>query len=344
MLTDFLFLGAGILLLLFAGDALVRGAVAGALKAGVSPLVAGIVVVGFGTSLPEMLVSLEAALNGAQDLAHGNIVGSNIANLWLVVAVPAIIAPISTRTAGMGRSMVVTLIATVIWVALTYYYGLSIITGVTFLAALVLYVTFIVMRNRAEVAAGEGGDLAELEDEVGGDVLNMPIWKMALFIAIGLVGLVLGAQLAIRGGVGIARAFDVSEAMIGLTLLAVGTSLPEIGASVAAAMRRQGDVALGNVIGSNLFNLLGAGGVVGLVGHHRLADGFYSYSHWWLMIATLLVAYFVFTKTTIGRLTGILFLLLYSGYIYGLVAGVDFMSLPSLIIAPSDAPTPVAQP
>ena len=325
MLFQFGWLAAGVMLLMFAGDALVRGSVAAAIKAGVSPLIAGIVIVGFGTSVPEMLVSVEAGLNNAHSLAHGNIVGSNIANLLLVLAVPAMIAPITTRTSGLRRSMTATLIVTLLWVAITPYFGLNPLIGAAFLTSLIIYVSYLVISNRSEMASGDAVSLDEIEEEVGD--INMPVWKMAMFVLIGLVGLFLGARITINSGVAIAQGLGVSEAIIGLTLLAVGTSLPEIGAAIAAALRKQGEMALGNVVGSNMFNVLGAGGAVALVGQQELSSSFLTYNHPVMMVGTLLVAAFIFSRLNIGRFAGLLFLTIYSVYILGLVNGWDFPGL-----------------
>ncbi len=322
MLIQIVWLIVGLVLLLFAGDALVRGAVSAALKVGVSPLVAGIVVVGFGTSLPEVLVSVEAAFTNAEDLAHGNIVGSNIANFWLVLAVPAIIAPVATSTYGMRRSMMATVIATLAWIFVTRWFGLNPVVGAVFLTAMFAYVGYIVLSSRKEMALGKASSsdaATDLEDEVGG--VDLPVWQMVLYILIGLVGLFLGARLTINAGVEIAKMLHVSEALIGLTLLAIGTSLPEIGAGLAAALRKQGDVALGNVVGSNMFNLFAAGGAVALVKTQQLAPSFHQYSHIALALATAMIATYVMLKAPIGRATGFLMLGLYSLYIIGLVNG-----------------------
>ena len=327
MLIQIIWLAAGLGLLLFAGDMLVRGAVAAALKSGVSPLVAGIVVVGFGTSLPEVLVSVDAAFKNAEDLAHGNIVGSNIANLLLVLPVAAIIAPVATNLAGMDRSVTATIVATIMWIAVTFWLGLNPLIGAVFLLVLLGYITFIVRRAQVEVGAEAVNDDVDLEDA------GLPIWKVAMFVLIGLVGLALGARLTINAGVAIAQALNVSEALIGLTLLAIGTSLPEIGACVAASLRKQGEVVLGNVVGSNMFNVLAAGGAVALVKEQTLANSFHLYSHWVMAIATAVVALYVFSNWRIGRTAGVILLGAYCLYIIGLVNGV---SLDDLIVSSAE--------
>ncbi len=326
MIMQIIWLLCGLALLLFAGDALVRGAVAAALKAGLSPLVAGIVVIGFGTSLPEVLVSVDATLNSAEDLAHGNIVGSNIANIMLVLGFTAIFAPVATNAFGTGRSMAVTLFATFLWIGVTYYYGLNPIWGSVFLALLIAYIFVIVVSSRKKVGIS-GVHHDDVSDEVDVADKDMPIWKVCVFLLIGLLGLALGARLTINSGVFIARELNVSEAIIGLTLLAVGTSLPEIGASIAAAMRKHTDVVLGNVVGSNLFNLFAAGGAIALVKTQTIGESFHTYNHWVMAIATVAIALFVAFKWKIGRIMGVVFLLGYAAYIYGLINGFSFTGL-----------------
>lgn len=330
MMMQIVWLLCGLGLLLFAGDALVRGAVAAALKVGLSPLVAGIVVIGFGTSLPEVLVSVDAALSGAEDLAHGNIVGSNIANIMLVLGFTAIFAPIATNAFGTGRSMAVTLAATFLWIFVTYKFGLNPLWGAVFLSILVAYIAFLIVSSRKKVGIS-GVHHDEISDEVDESDKELPIWKVCVFLLVGLLGLTLGARLTINAGVFIARELQVSEALIGLTLLAVGTSLPEIGASVAAAMRKHTDVVLGNVLGSNLFNLFAAGGAVALVKTQTLGDSFHTYSHWVMGAATIAIAIFVGLKLKIGRFVGLVLLIAYAAYILGLVNGISFVEFPSLV-------------
>lgn len=324
MLIQVCLLAAGLLLLLYAGDILVRGAVAAALKGGVSPLVAGIVVVGFGTSLPEVLVSVDAALNNSEALAHGNIVGSNIANLLLVLPIAAIIAPVATNAPGMDRSVTATIVATIMWIAVTFWLGLNPMIGAIFLLVLVGYITFIVRRAQTEVGAGADA----ISDDVDLDDAGLPAWKIAAFVLIGLAGLALGARLTINAGIAIADALGVSKALIGLTVVAIGTSLPEIGACVAASLRKQGEVVLGNVVGSNMFNVLAAGGAVSLVKSQTLAENFHLYSHWVMALATAVVGFFVFSNWKIGRSIGAVLLAGYLFYNIGLLTNFTLNDLP----------------
>ncbi len=314
MLIFIAMLVAGLIVLVVAGDILVRGAAQVSLKLGVAPLVAAVVIVGFGTSAPEMLVAVQSALTGAPGLAYGNIVGSNIANVLLVLSLPVLIYPIHTRGAGVRRVTVVTALATAAWIGLTPVFGLSPLIGIGFLIALVVHVASTLM-----LTSPTDGPTAELTEELPEPSSS---WvKMSAFILIGIVGLPFGAHLAIEGAVGIARAFDMSDELIGLTLLAVGTSLPELAAGVAAAFRKNSDAIIGNVVGSNLFNILGAGGLVALLGPFDLPEAFPVYDHWVLGASFAVVLIYVLSRKTFGWATALLMLAGYIAYVYGLWQG-----------------------
>ena len=310
----------GLVIMAFAGDFLVNGAVACSRRLGLSPLIAGIFIVGFGTSAPEMLVALDAARNNYPNLALGNIVGSNIANILLVLALPAIISPIVTGGWGQGRSFIFMLLITLAWIAVLGTVGLDVAVGTLFLIALVLYAVFTLISARVATKAGVDTGIDVEPDKLG-------IGRAAGYVLIGMIGLPIGAHLIVDGGVGIARFYDIREELIGLTLLAVGTSLPEIGAGIAAAIRNRTDVLVGNVLGSNIFNILGAGGFIAFFGPINAAQSFFNYDHWVMAAAALVVGIFIFAKMRIGRLAGLLLLLIYSVYIYGLVNGWNISAL-----------------
>ena len=221
----------GLVIMAFAGDFLVNGAVAVARRLGVSPLIAGIFIVGFGTSAPEMVVSLNAALEDRAGLALGNIVGSNIANIFLVLGIPALIMPFVAGGHGQGRALTAMLVATAVWILLTGMGPLTVLGGILFLAILIAYCVVTFYMARKAVATGEDPGV-ELEEA---PKLSLP--RSLAYIVLGIGGLVLGAHLIIAGGVGIAEFYHVPQEWIGLTLLAIGTSLPEIGAAIAAALR-----------------------------------------------------------------------------------------------------------
>ncbi|WP_300378034.1 calcium/sodium antiporter [Henriciella sp.] len=304
----------GLVILALAGDYLVNGAVTLARRIGVSPLVAGILIVGFGTSAPEMVVSLDAALQGDPGLALGNIVGSNIANIWLVLAAPAFLIPLAVNQFGLRRSYWIMLLVTVGWITWTAFYPLTPLFGIALLAGLVIY--SLLMLWWTSDALRKGMDVGLDTEEGAQGTLGMIVGLL-----IGIVGLPLGAHLIVEGGVGLARQYQIPEEIIGLTLLAIGTSLPELGAGLAAALRRRGDVVIGNVIGSNIFNLLGAGAIVSLFGPISPAPTFAQFDHWAMGAAAITLGLFVIPKSRITRLAGLAMLLVYCIYIYGLVNG-----------------------
>lgn len=311
----------GFVVLAFAGDFLVNGAVTLAHRMGVSPLVAGIFIVGFGTSAPEMFVSLDAAISGRSGLALGNIVGSNIANVLLVLAIPALIRPIRADGPGQIAAAVGMLVATAAWITMTALMPLDALIGVLFLFLLIGYVGMTFLNARRAVS---GGFDPGVDDDEAPD---LPLWRALIYVPLGVAGLVLGAKLIIEGGVGVAEFYSVPQEWIGLTLLALGTSLPEIGAGVAAVFRNKGDVLFGNVLGSNIFNILGAGGIVSLFGPIEVAPVFQKYDHFAMGGAAVLLAMIIFTKGRVGRLMGLLFLLIYAVYIYGLINGINLLGL-----------------
>jgi cation:H+ antiporter len=326
MSASIVFLLMGFAVLIYSGDCIVRGALAAAYKSNVSPLLVGILIVGFGTSLPEFLIGVQAATNGYSGLAHGNIIGSNIANILLVLALPALIFPIATDAPRMRITAFFMLACTAAWIGVTMFFGLTQIVGMIFLVVLAIYAVLAWMISRDDVTE-------DTKDEIA--IMNTPFWRMVMLILIGLVGLPLGARLLVDGGITLGKEMQISERIIGLTLLAVGSSLPEIGAAVAAAVRKQSDVAMGNIIGSNIFNILGVGGVVGVLGPRTyLSPEFTAFSNWAMAAAAILVTLVIFLHRRVGIVTGLLFLTLYGVYILGLVNNWSFEGVGNMIIAP----------
>ncbi|MFN4225079.1 MAG: calcium/sodium antiporter [Hyphomonas sp.] len=315
----------GLLLLFLGGDLLVRGAVRTARSMGASPLIAGIFIVGLGTSLPEIIVSVNAAFSGSPGLAVGNIVGSSIANVFFVLAVPALIFPMVAGGPGQGRALFAMLLATALWIGMTAVLPLSPLMGVCFLLVLIGYTGLSLFSAARDAAAGKPTGVRE----PGG--AGPPLWRALIYVPAGAAALVYASELIVTGADGLARHIRVPEEYIGLTLLAVGTSLPELGASLAAAFRKRGDVLVGNILGSNTINILGAGGLVALAGPIPLARLFHAYDHWVMGFSALVLALFILTRARIGRLTGLLLLLLYGAYLYGLLNGISLLGLYQLI-------------
>ena len=255
VIADLFSLAGGLLLLVAAASVLVRGAAALALRLGLTPLVVGLTVVAFGTSAPELVVSVQAALAGAGGIAVGNVVGSNIANVGLVLGVAVLLRPLAADPSLFRRDLPVLLVVTALAAALLADGQLGRVEGGVLAAGLVAYLVWSVRAARREQASV---DLPVAEP-------SGPGWRDVAFVVAGLVGLVVGADLFVGGATNLAEAFGVSNAVIGLTVVAIGTSLPELATTVVAALRGEGDLAVGNVVGSNLFNLLGILGIASLV-------------------------------------------------------------------------------
>jgi cation:H+ antiporter len=315
-MMPWIMVGLGLVILLLAGDALVKGAVNLALRIGIPALIVSLTVVAFGTSAPELLISVNAALADKPGLALGNVVGSNTANVLLVLGVPALIAVMHTGACDCKRAYFQMLAATVLFIALAFRGVFDWIAGLVLLAALALMLADAfrhAVAHRREAAAA--AMLAEDEEEVEGADPNMPWWQIITFLVLGLVGLPLGADILVDNASILAMRYGVSEAAIGLTLVALGTSLPELATTVMAAIRRQADVALGNVIGSNMFNLLAIIGITALISPVPVNAEFLEFDLWVMLAASLLLIPFVLLCRDIGRLWGIALTVAYLGYV-----------------------------
>jgi cation:H+ antiporter len=297
----------GLVILLLAGDALVKGAVNLSLRVGIPALIVSLTIVAFGTSAPELLISINAVLDDKPDLALGNVVGSNTANALLVLGLPAILAVMHTSACNTQKSFLFMIFATVLFIALAFAGPFGIVSGLVLLAVLA-FVLFDAFRDARRHRRDNGRPVAVPDDdetEVEGADPSMPWWKILTFLALGLVGLPLGADLLVDNASIIARTYGVSDSVIGLTLVALGTSLPELATTVMAALRRQADVALGNVIGSNMFNLLGIIGITALIGPIPVDPEFLRFDLWVMLAASLVLIPFVFFRVDVGRLWGI---------------------------------------
>lgn len=312
MLMDLLLVAGGLVLLVFGGDALVKGAVNLSLRLGIPALIVGLTVVAFGTSAPELLVSIQAALAGQAGIALGNVVGSNIANILLILGLPALITTIHSSTSDTTRSYWTMIATTLLLIALSLGGMLVWWHGLILLAGLALMLGDNIRLARAHQAAQEP-DLEGVDD-------HMAMWKILTFIVLGLIGLGLGARFLVDGAVNIARVLGVSETVIGLTLVALGTSLPELVTSIMAAIRRQADVAMGNVIGSNIFNILSILGITTLIAPLDVGSNFMAFDYWVMLGVALLLLPFAVLKRDITRGVGVLFVGLYVAYAVVLVS------------------------
>lgn len=303
---------AGFLLLLGGAEMLVRGSVAIARRMKISTMVIGMTVVAFGTSAPELIVSLQAALSGAPGIAAGNIVGSNIANVLLIIGLTALCMPITAQARPLVRDALIVVGASLMFVALMWSGSLSVLEGGVLL---LVFAVFMVTSYKRGLRGDAGATTQSLEQEVTGmGELPAGAWLLWATALVGLAGLCIGSSLLVEGGSGIARLLGVSEAVIGLTMIAVGTSLPELAASVAASLHRHHDVVVGNVLGSNLFNMLFVGGTVAVAGPLAIDDKMLALDVWIMLAATILFLP-VLLGCRFGRGAGVLYLVLYGVYV-----------------------------
>lgn len=298
----------GFAVLLGAGDLLVRGAVTLAERLGIPAMIIGLTVVACGTSAPELFISIGAALSGSGDIAIGNVVGSNIANILLVLGLPAMIQPIDTREDGIIRSVGFMISISIVFVALCFLAPLRLPHGILLLAIMAYFLWQSVRQARKA--------RRRQHEEI--DAIPHPHHPAvtAAFVIGGMVGLPVGAHLAVDSARDIALAWGVSEATIGLTIVALGTSLPEVAASVMAAIRRHAGIAVGNVIGSNIFNLLGVMGVTAAIIPVPVPPSLLQLDVWVMLATAILPLPFVFGESRIGRFAGFAFLIAYAAYIY----------------------------
>ncbi|WP_252105982.1 MULTISPECIES: calcium/sodium antiporter [unclassified Halomonas] len=301
----------GIALLTLGGEALVRSAVAGAERLGVSALFTGLVIVGFGTSAPELVVSINAALDQKPDIAIGNVVGSNIGNILLILGLCALIYPLTTRREALKRDGLVMLAATALFIVLGASGELGRADAGLLLAGLLGYLTWAYLSERRAVEAPEPANV----------LVEAPARRptTTLWIVVGLLGglalLIGGSQLLLYGAVGIAQAMGLSEAVIGLTIVAVGTSLPELAVSLVAALRRHADVAVGNILGSNIFNLLGILGVSAFLQPLVLVERMALFDQWVMLASAIVLLGFLYTGLRLSRGEGALLLTGYAAFI-----------------------------
>ena len=323
MILSWVYAGLGLIILLMAGDALVKGAVNLSLRVGIPALIVSLTIVALGTSAPELLIAINAVLENKPGLALGNVVGSNTANILLVLGVPALLAGLHTSACNTRKTYMFMIAATVLFIGLAFRGVFDRLAAVVLLGVL----AFILMdalrdahnyrcackKEQDEDSDDQKGQKAE-EDVEGADP-DMPWWQIIVFLVLGMIGLPLGADLLVDNASIIARDYGVSDSVIGLTLVALGTSLPELATTVMAALRRQAEVALGNVIGSNMFNLLAIIGIAALIGPIPVDAAFLRFDLWVMLGASLLIIPFVFFRIDIGRIWGIILFTLYVMYI-----------------------------
>ena len=321
MLAEILLIAVGFALLVVGGEILVRGAVDLAERLKVSAFVIGAVIIGFGSSVPELVTSIKASLSGAPGIAIGNIVGSNIINILVVLGIAAVIAPIAITGRHVRFDTVVVCGLSFAFVTICAVFQLTPVVGAAFLVALAIYLTFSIHREMRSVApaAQMEHDNSAIEHEHSSAVPASPTtfaWMLVTgAMAFGFGSLVLGGHLVVGAAVSLAAQAGVSETIVGLTVVAFSTSLPEIVTAVVAAVRRQADVALGNVLGSCVFNLLAIGGAIAILSPASVPPEIVHFDNMIMVAAALILLMSVCLLRHIGRPLGVLFLGGYAAYL-----------------------------
>lgn len=303
---DFVYLIGGLLLLFVSGELLVKGAVTVAYRFKISKLVVGLTVVSLGTSAPELFVSLMAALNGHPDIAVGNVVGSNIANLGLVLAITILIFPMAINKKVGRIDYPVLFAATTIFLIIVSDRVISFNEGVFLVTFLIIY-SFLLVRNSRRQTKKSNQVVK---------VTRNQFYFGLVFIIIGIVGLKFGSQFFLEGAISIAHNFGMSDHLIGVTIVAFGTSVPELATSAVAAFRKHVDISLGNLIGSNVFNIHAVLGVTALVTEIPIAERILSFDFLWMFGFILALIPAIYFKKRFNRYEGFLFLIGYIAYVY----------------------------
>ncbi len=308
MLIELLQLFGGLAVLVLGADVMIRGSVALAKNFGVPTLVVGLTIVALGTSAPEMVVSVQAVLNGLPDISIGNIVGSNVTNVLLVLGITALIFPIDVEAKVLKRDTPWMMFATILFAAFMFN-GMIERPHAAALLALIFFYLIYLFNN---VKKGADADLVEeLEEETD---VEWPTWKAFGAIVVGIAAMIIGSDQMVIGASELARSLGVTEAMIGLTIVAFGTSAPELMACVVAAYRKHSDIAIGNIIGSNLFNVATITGVAGLVHPIAVNPSFLDYDVWLLLLVSMVLVAFMLTGRKICRTEGALLAIGYVAY------------------------------
>ena len=316
-----IFLVLGLLLMIGGAEWLVRGASRIATTAGISPLVVGLTVVAFGTSSPELAVSVMSAFKGQADLALGNVVGSNIFNVLFILGVSALIAPLVVNIQLIRQEVPIMLGASLLLLAFTLNGNLAFLEGGLLMALLVAYTVFLVVQSRRETQAAKDEFAEAVQPAQSGSWDSHWAAQLGLIVA-GLAALVFGSDYLVQASVNFAKAMGVSDLVIGLTIVAAGTSMPEVATSISAALKGERDIAVGNVVGSNTFNILGCLGLSGLVSGDlglAVAPSLLVFDMW-VMLAVALACLPVFmTGREIARWEGGIFLAYYAAYVTYLI-------------------------
>ena len=297
----------GLCLLLLSGDFLVKGAIQLSNRLGISALIVSLTVVAFGTSAPELIVAIKATLSGSPGLALGNVVGSNIANILLVLGLPTLMFGLQNDIADTKRSFGVMIAASALFILFGITGGFSLTYGIVLLSLLAFFLLDTFKQNSKNAFNNENLEFQKR--------ISHSWWTIIFFLTLGIVGLPLGADILVTSASALAKSYGISDAIVGLTLVAIGTSLPELATTFIAVVRKKAEVVLGNLIGSNIFNLLAIIGITSLFSPVPVDPTFLRFDFWIMAGASLLISPFIFLNIRFNRLSGFIFVTLYISYL-----------------------------
>ena len=315
METTIVLLIIGLIILIVGGDYLVRGASSIALRLHLSPLVVGLTIVAFGTSAPELLISIRSALKGSPDIAMGNVIGSNICNLALVLGLTAVINPVKVQANSIKIDWPVTMGASILLYFTIRGGYINAQEGILFLLILISYLFFIIRKSRKAIKAS----LRTTEKDEIPDSPSKQIWKDLVFILIGCIGLYYGSEWFVGSAQILALNLGVEERIVGLTVVAFGTSLPELATAAVASYKGQTDLALGNLMGSNIFNILSILGITSVIQKIHVHIDIINQDIIWMLLITLMILPLMIIRREVGRVDGLILLTVYAIYVYTLV-------------------------
>ncbi len=316
MVTTVVLLIIGLIVLIVGGDYLVRGSSSIALRLHLSPLVVGLTIVSFGTSAPELLISVQSAIKGSPDITMGNVVGSNICNLALVLGLTAVINPVKVQPNSIKIDWPMTMGASILLYLVVREGLLSALEGIIFLIAISIYLVLIIRQSRIDIKSQK---LNAQNNEELPEAPSSQIWKDIFFIILGCVALYYGSEWFVTSSKDLAISIGVEERVVGLTVVALGTSLPELVTAAVASYKGETDLALGNLMGSNIFNILSILGITAIITPVYVNAEILNKDIIWMLLITLIILPLMIIRRVVGRADGVVLLIVYAVYVYTVV-------------------------
>jgi cation:H+ antiporter len=312
--VDLLIILSGLIILYLGGETLIKSSISIAKHLKISRILVSSVIVGFGTSMPEMAVSIEAMSDGMSEIAIGNIIGSNIANILLILGISALIAPFCLKDDLIKRDVSMMIFATILLCSLGLFGVLGIFEGLIMLTILLSYITYSYLQDKKN---SSDHNIIDIDSELGfAKNFNLPV--SIICSVFGMALLIAGASLFLKGSIAIAERFDISKEVIGLGIVAIGSCLPELTTSIIASIKKHGDIVIAGIVGSNIFNILSIVGVMSLVDNFSFPNQILKFDLWIFLFATLTLSFFLLKGIKFSRKIGFAFLASYAAYLYAL--------------------------